>query len=135
MINSPSLGLCARCCGFCLDIVFSWATQANPVLEASIIRLANGGTKGVRFEHEGFRTLSDKCHGLVIGGCKHALALLMWTHRRSEDPTPTEVACYWKKSRLSGIGTVIKYIEAEKLTKKTSTTPVENLPDNSTFLI
>ncbi|GBP94367.1 hypothetical protein EVAR_60481_1 [Eumeta japonica] len=31
-----------------------------------------------------------------IGGCKHALALVMWTHRRSEDPTPTEVACYWK---------------------------------------
>ncbi|GBP90822.1 hypothetical protein EVAR_66005_1 [Eumeta japonica] len=30
------------------------------------------------------------------GGCKHALALVMWTHRRSEDPTPTEVACYWK---------------------------------------
>ncbi|CAG9570886.1 unnamed protein product [Danaus chrysippus] len=58
----------------------------------------------------------------------------MWTHRRSEDPTPTEVACYWKKSRLSGIGTVIKYIEAEKLTKKTSDTLVDNLPDNSTFL-
>lgn len=58
----------------------------------------------------------------------------MWTHRRSEDPTPTEVACYWKKSRLSSIGTVIKYIEAEKLTKKTSNTPVENFPDNSTFL-
>lgn len=71
---------------------------------------------------------------MSTGGCKHALALLMWTHRRSEDPTPTEVACYWKKSRLSGIGTVIKYIEAEKLTKKTSTTPVENFPDNSTFL-
>lgn len=54
---------------------------------------------------------------MSAGGCKHALALLMWTHRRSEDPTPTEVACYWRKSRLSGIGTVIKYIEAEKLTK------------------
>ncbi|GBP43076.1 hypothetical protein EVAR_96338_1 [Eumeta japonica] len=33
---------------------------------------------------------------LILGGCKHALALVMWTHRRSEDPTPTEVACYWK---------------------------------------
>lgn len=55
---------------------------------------------------------------MSTGGCKHALELLMWTHRRSEDPTPTEVDCYWKKSRLSSIGTVIKYIEAEKLTKK-----------------
>lgn len=58
----------------------------------------------------------------------------MWTHSRSEDPTPTEVACYWKKSRLSGIGTVIKYIEAEKLTRKTSATSVDNLPENNTFL-
>ncbi|VVC86639.1 unnamed protein product [Leptidea sinapis] len=57
-------------------------------------------------------------------GCKHALELLMWTHRRGEDPTPADVACYWKKSRISGIGTVIKYIEVEKLTNKTSTTPV-----------
>ena len=33
----------------------------------------------------------------LIGGYKHALAVLMWIHRRSEDPAPTKVACYWKK--------------------------------------
>ncbi|KAK4882184.1 hypothetical protein RN001_005503 [Aquatica leii] len=72
--------------------------------------------------NEKSRKIQDvQCHECAASagcGCKHALALLMWTHRRSEDPTPTEVACYWKKSRLSGIGTVLKYIEAEKLTKK-----------------
>ncbi|KYM93678.1 hypothetical protein ALC62_15720 [Cyphomyrmex costatus] len=41
----------------------------------------------------------DLC--IVKCGCKHALAVLMWVHRRSEDPAPTEIACYWKKSRLS----------------------------------
>ncbi|KAH0546654.1 hypothetical protein KQX54_013067 [Cotesia glomerata] len=35
---------------------------------------------------------------------------------------------------LPGFGTVIKYIEAEKLTKKTSATLVDNLPENNTFL-
>ncbi|CAG4934707.1 unnamed protein product [Colias eurytheme] len=87
--------------------------------------------------NEKLRKIQDvQCHDCAAsaGGCKHALALLMWTHRRSEDPTPTEVACYWKKSRLSGIGTVKKYIEAEKLTKKISAPPVETFPDNSTFL-
>ena len=58
----------------------------------------------------------------LIGGYKHALAVLMWIHRRSEDPAPTEVACYWKKSCLSSVGTRIcrnqefehpKNIEAE----------------------
>lgn len=37
------------------------------------------------------------------GGCKHAMALLMWVHRRSETPSPTEVECYWKKPKLSSV--------------------------------
>ncbi|KAJ8953093.1 hypothetical protein NQ318_013435 [Aromia moschata] len=32
------------------------------------------------------------------GGCKHAVAVLMWVHRRSEDYAPTEVTSYWVKS-------------------------------------
>ena len=36
------------------------------------------------------------------GGCKHAIAFLMWLHRRSEEPATTAVKCYWKKSTLSG---------------------------------
>ncbi|KAF5306120.1 hypothetical protein FQA39_LY09098 [Lamprigera yunnana] len=35
------------------------------------------------------------------GGCKHAIVLLMWIHRRSEEPSCTEVQCYWLKSKLS----------------------------------
>ncbi|KAL1488099.1 hypothetical protein ABEB36_015057 [Hypothenemus hampei] len=34
----------------------------------------------------------------------------MWLHRRSEEPSPTEVACYWVKSKLSKVGTSIKYL-------------------------
>lgn len=34
----------------------------------------------------------------------------MWLHRRSEEPSKTEVTCYWAKSKLSKIGTSIKYI-------------------------
>lgn len=52
---------------------------------------------------------------LFSGGCKHAVAFLMWVHRRSEDPSPTEVQCYWKKSVLSGVGTSLKYITVEEM--------------------
>ncbi|XP_072385673.1 uncharacterized protein [Diabrotica undecimpunctata] len=34
----------------------------------------------------------------------------MWLHRRSEEPSPTEVACYWAKSKLSKVGTSVKYL-------------------------
>ena len=27
----------------------------------------------------------------------------MWVHRRSEEPAPTEVECYWRKSRLASV--------------------------------
>ncbi|KAI5701528.1 hypothetical protein M8J76_005518 [Diaphorina citri] len=38
------------------------------------------------------------------GGCKHRIAFIMWVHRRSEEPSPTEVVSYWKKSVLSTSG-------------------------------
>jgi len=38
------------------------------------------------------------------GGCKHLVAFLFWIHRRCEEPSPTEVACYWKRSSLSTVG-------------------------------
>lgn len=34
----------------------------------------------------------------------------MWLHRRSEEPAPTEVECYWRKSKLAGVGTKLKFI-------------------------
>ncbi|GBP54758.1 hypothetical protein EVAR_90042_1 [Eumeta japonica] len=47
--------------------------------------------------------LSVQCEDCVAsqGGCKHAIAFLMWLHRRSEEPSCTSVECYWKKSKLS----------------------------------
>lgn len=38
------------------------------------------------------------------------MAFLMWLHRRSEEPAPTEISCYWAKSKLSKVGTTIKFI-------------------------
>lgn len=37
----------------------------------------------------------------------------MWLHRRSEEPAPTDVACYWKKSKLASVGTSLKFIRVE----------------------
>lgn len=64
--------------------------------------------------------VSCECHGCAAsaGGCKHAVAFLMWVHRRSEEPSPTSVECYWKKSTLSKVGTTLKFIRLEQLCKK-----------------
>lgn len=34
----------------------------------------------------------------------------MWLHRRSEEPSPTDIECYWRKSILSQVGSSIKFI-------------------------
>ncbi|GBP19509.1 hypothetical protein EVAR_102057_1 [Eumeta japonica] len=54
--------------------------------------------------------VSVECPDCVAskGSCKHTVAFLMWTHRRSEEPPCTAVACYWKKSKLSRLGTSLK---------------------------
>ena len=59
--------------------------------------------------------LSCKCYDCIAaqGGCKHQLALLGWIHRRSEQKTRTEMECYWPKSKLSRVGTTIKFILAK----------------------
>ena len=64
--------------------------------------------------------VSCKCYGCVaaVGGCKHQLALLGWIRRRSKDKTTTEKECYWKKSKLSKIGTTIKFVLARDLGAK-----------------
>ncbi|XP_046142526.1 uncharacterized protein LOC114882098 [Osmia bicornis bicornis] len=66
------------------------------------------------------------------GGCKHALAFLMWLHRKSEQRSPTEVECYWNKPILGTVGTTKKFVEATELCKQEIPSTV--LPDNSTFL-
>lgn len=60
------------------------------------------------------------------GGCKHSIAFLMWIHRRSEEPPCTAVACYWNKSRLSRVGTSLKYMTAKDLSNG-----APGLPSNS----
>lgn len=76
--------------------------------------------------------LSVRCEDCVAsqGGCKHAIAFLMWVHRRSEEPSCTSVECYWKKSKLSRVGSSLKYITAKELSKGN---PV--LPGNSSALM
>lgn len=43
------------------------------------------------------------------------MALLFWLHRRSEEPAKTSTECYWKKSKLSSIGTGRKFITADEM--------------------
>lgn len=61
--------------------------------------------------------ISIQCHDCVAskGGCKHAIAFLMWVHRRSEEPSCTAVECYWKKSKLSRVGSSLKFMTAKEL--------------------
>lgn len=75
--------------------------------------------------------MSVQCHDCVAsqGGCKHAIAFLMWVHRRSEEPSCTSLECYWKKSKLSRVDTTLKYITAQDLSNGSP-----SLPSNSVVL-
>ncbi|KAJ8982173.1 hypothetical protein NQ317_013958 [Molorchus minor] len=64
------------------------------------------------------------------GGCKHAIAFLMWVHRRSEEPSCTSLECYWKKSKLSRVSSSLKYMTAKDLSKGS---PI--LPSKSSVLL
>ncbi|KAL4708297.1 hypothetical protein ACJJTC_007703 [Scirpophaga incertulas] len=63
---------------------------------------------------------SVECEGCAAsrGGCKHTMALVMWLHRRSEQPACTEIACYWIKPKLSQIGSQLKFIKAKDMGSK-----------------
>ncbi|KAJ8913359.1 hypothetical protein NQ315_008749, partial [Exocentrus adspersus] len=90
----------------------------------------------VETNEEEERVTDIKCNdcAAAAGGCKHALAFLMWLHRRSEDPAPTEVTSYWQKPRMSGIGSSVKFVTVSdfRATKHVNTLSV-NLPDNNSF--
>lgn len=49
----------------------------------------------------------------------------MWLHRRSEEPAPTSLVCYWRKSVLSKVGTNIKFIKAVDIGRKVKQTVVD----------
>jgi hypothetical protein len=65
------------------------------------------------------------------GGCKHSLAVLGWLHRESEKKSVTEVQAYWKKSKLSRVGSTIKFVEAKALYSKKSKDSVNRLRKSS----
>ncbi|GBM95521.1 hypothetical protein AVEN_161419-1 [Araneus ventricosus] len=67
-------------------------------------------------EEEILSVTCDSC-AASLGGCKHAIALITWLHRRSEEPAVTSVFCYWKASRLSAVGKAEKFIKAKNLVK------------------
>ena len=71
---------------------------------------------------------------IFVGGCKHEIAFLMWCNRRFESASPTDVECYWKRSRLSGVGTAEKFITAQEMKEKSNSSIKKNLTDNSDFL-
>ncbi|CAG9760281.1 unnamed protein product [Ceutorhynchus assimilis] len=68
--------------------------------------------------------VNTKCQDCAAseGGCKHEVAFLMWLHRRSEEPSPTEKICYWKKSKLSLAPTTKKSISPADFGKKITAT-------------
>ena len=53
----------------------------------------------------------------------------MWLHRRSKEPSPTSVVCYWMKAKLSTVGSTMKFVYATDLA-----TPSNNEPDVGNFL-
>ncbi|XP_030027860.2 uncharacterized protein LOC115445647 [Manduca sexta] len=66
-------------------------------------------------EEEG-KIVSVQCHDCAAsqGGCKHAVAFLMWVYRRSEEPSSTSVDCYWKKPTLAHVGTTLKFMTSKR---------------------
>ncbi|KAG8179957.1 hypothetical protein JTE90_015406 [Oedothorax gibbosus] len=80
--------------------------------------------------------LSVECKDCTasLGGCKHAVAFIAWVHRRTEEPSPTSVANYWKKSKLSKVGTTVKFIRAKDLPSGKKTAPSIQSASNGNFL-
>lgn len=72
--------------------------------------------------------LNVDCHDCAAqkGGCKHSVAFLMWLHRRSEEPSPTEKKCYWAKPKLATIGTTTKFIKAKDIVSSSVTIDDKN---------
>jgi hypothetical protein len=50
----------------------------------------------------------------------------MWLHRRSEEPSSTQVESYWKKSKLSALGNEMKPIKVREMTGATPICPLKD---------
>ncbi|KAK4037956.1 hypothetical protein OUZ56_029979 [Daphnia magna] len=93
-------------------------TNSDNLPEVNIIALAHFIAMDSNFispEISNIKAMRNDRESYALGGCKHQLALLGWMHRRFEDKTPTEKACYWKKFKLSNVGKTIKFILVKDL--------------------
>ncbi|GBP26109.1 hypothetical protein EVAR_15122_1 [Eumeta japonica] len=71
---------------------------------------------------------SVQCHDCPRRWLQARCRILMWLHRRTEDPSCTSVECYWRKSNLAKVGSSIKVLTASEISKR----KVRNIiPDNS----
>ncbi|KAK4886503.1 hypothetical protein RN001_002774 [Aquatica leii] len=57
----------------------------------------------------------------------------MWLHRGSEEPSPTEVVCYWKKPSLSNIGSSKTILKAANIGRQLQQHSIV-MPDSTHFL-
>ncbi|XP_060802684.1 uncharacterized protein LOC132902276, partial [Amyelois transitella] len=82
------------------------------------------------------KIISVQCHDCAAstGGCKHAVAFLLWVHRRSEEPSCTEIQCYWKKSKLAQVGTSVKYITVKDLSAGKRPRLAQKIPPHNNML-
>lgn len=71
---------------------------------------------------------------LILGGYKHGIAFLMWSNRRSESASPTDIECYYKKLTLSNVRASIKFMTAKEMANAKGSSTSTEFSDNSTFL-
>ena len=66
----------------------------------------------VSIDEESRLITAAECLGCAAGSatCKHTLAVVAWLHRRSEEPPPTDTVCYWRRAKLSRVGTLVKSV-------------------------
>ncbi|CAH0389303.1 unnamed protein product [Bemisia tabaci] len=66
------------------------------------------------------KVLEAKCLDCVAseGVCKHVVAFIAWLRWKSEEVAPTSKECYWKKARLSDVGTKVKFVEVATMKRK-----------------
>ncbi|XP_046629068.1 uncharacterized protein LOC124309448 [Neodiprion virginianus] len=81
-------------------------------------------------ENESIKSVTCEDCAASAGGCKHAIAVLMWVHRRSEETEPTATVCFWKKARLAQVASNVRSLKAKDMRQSKVQT---ELPDNTTF--
>ncbi|KAJ8666314.1 hypothetical protein QAD02_007976 [Eretmocerus hayati] len=68
------------------------------------------------------------------GGCKHSVALIAWLYRKSQEPPPTSVECYWRKSLLAKVANTFKYTTMESMLSLDASKVQDNVAENDDFL-